>query len=111
MKIGDTWVDTDGKDGLWVHVDGELTKIANEDELNDLSADGYGGTIEQDTVLEGTLYTSSSDSSSTITVESGGATGGAFFGDGGSLGLGAIVLMTGGADADDGEKMTTDGAS
>ncbi|KAA9410786.1 hypothetical protein EGO51_13590 [Haloarcula hispanica] len=52
MKIGDTFVDTDGRDGLHVYVDNELTKIADEDELNSLSEDGYGGVFSKETVDE-----------------------------------------------------------
>ncbi|MUV50698.1 PKD domain-containing protein [Haloarcula sp. CBA1122] len=52
MTIGDTIVDTDGRDGLHVYVDNELTKIADEDELNSLSEDGYGGVFSKETVDE-----------------------------------------------------------
>jgi len=52
MRIDDTFVDTDGQDGLHVYIDSELTKIADEDELNSLSEDGYGGVFSKETVDE-----------------------------------------------------------
>ncbi|EMA19082.1 PKD domain-containing protein [Haloarcula argentinensis] len=52
MRIGDTFVDTDGRDGLHVYVDNELTKIADENELDSLSEDGYGGVFSKETVNE-----------------------------------------------------------
>ncbi|KOX93598.1 PKD domain-containing protein [Haloarcula rubripromontorii] len=52
MAIGDTWVDTDGKPGLWVHVDNELTQVIKPEDMNDLSADGKGGTFTQATIDE-----------------------------------------------------------
>ncbi|QIB75230.1 hypothetical protein G3I44_13610 [Halogeometricum borinquense] len=93
-QIGSKTVDSNGTVSFTDVEDGDVTVDIESADYKNVSETV---TIEQDTVLEGTLYTSSSDSSSTITVESGGATGGAFFGDGGSLGLGAIVLIGGGA--------------
>ncbi|MHC3378786.1 PKD domain-containing protein [Haloarcula sp. H-GB5] len=52
MRIGDTFVDTDGRDGLHVYIDNELTKIADENELDSLSEDGYGGVFSKETVNE-----------------------------------------------------------
>ncbi|MFB9810118.1 PKD domain-containing protein [Haloarcula sebkhae] len=50
MTVDGTVVDTDGREGLWMYVDSELTKIANEGELNELSKDGYGGTFSKETI-------------------------------------------------------------
>ncbi|NHN65924.1 hypothetical protein G9463_22135 [Haloarcula sp. JP-Z28] len=52
MTIEDTIVDTDGRDGLWVYMDNELTKIIAEDNMNKYSEDGYGGTFSEETVDE-----------------------------------------------------------
>ena len=52
MTIGDTIVDTDGRDGLWVYVDSDLTQVISEDNLNKYSEDGYGGTFSKETVNE-----------------------------------------------------------
>ncbi|EMA15621.1 PKD domain-containing protein [Haloarcula marismortui] len=52
MTIEDTIVDTDGRDGLWVYVENELTKIIAEDNMNKYSEDGYGGTFSEETVDE-----------------------------------------------------------
>ncbi|MDQ2073304.1 PKD domain-containing protein [Haloarcula sp. H-GB4] len=54
MTIGDTIVDTDGRDGLWLYVDSELTKIIAEDNMNKYSEDGYGGTFSKETIDEQT---------------------------------------------------------
>jgi|GEM_PF-1509089 len=50
MTIEDTIVDTDGRDGLWVYVENELTKIIAEDNMNKYSEDGYGGTFSEETI-------------------------------------------------------------
>ncbi len=52
MTIGDTIVDTDGRDGLWMYVDNELTKIIDEENMNKYSEDGYGGTFSKETIDE-----------------------------------------------------------
>ncbi|WP_434531223.1 PKD domain-containing protein [Haloarcula sp. NS06] len=52
MTIGDTIVDTDGRDGLWLYMDSELTKIISEDNMNKYSEDGYGGTFSKETIDE-----------------------------------------------------------
>lgn len=52
MTIGDTIVDTDGRDGLWLYMDNELTKIIAEDNMNKYSEDGYGGTFSEETIDE-----------------------------------------------------------
>lgn len=50
MEIEDTWVDTDGRDGLWVYVDSELTQIIEPENMNSMSSDGKGGTFTQATI-------------------------------------------------------------
>ncbi|AUG48292.1 hypothetical protein BVU17_12445 [Haloarcula taiwanensis] len=52
MTIEDTIVDTDGRDGLWLYVDNELTKIIEEENMNKYSEDGYGGTFSKETIDE-----------------------------------------------------------
>jgi len=52
MTIEDTIVDTDGRDGLWVYMDNELTQVISEDNMNKYSEDGYGGTFSKETVNE-----------------------------------------------------------
>ncbi|WP_058994338.1 PKD domain-containing protein [Haloarcula sp. CBA1127] len=52
MTIEDTIVDTDGRDGLWLYMDNELTKIIAEDNMNKYSEDGYGGTFSEETIDE-----------------------------------------------------------
>ncbi|MDS0220484.1 PKD domain-containing protein [Haloarcula sp. S1AR25-5A] len=52
MTIGDTTVDTDGRDGLWVYVDGELSQIIEEENMNRYSEDGRGETFTEETVDE-----------------------------------------------------------
>jgi len=52
MKIGDIFVDTDGRPGLWTYVDNELTQIIEPDRMNELSADGKGGTFTEETINE-----------------------------------------------------------
>ncbi|RLM97163.1 PKD domain-containing protein [Haloarcula sp. Atlit-7R] len=52
MTIEDTIVDTDGRDGLWLYVDNELTKIIEEENMNKYSEDGYGGTFSEETIDE-----------------------------------------------------------
>ena len=52
MTIEDTIVDTDGRDGLWLYVDSELTKIIAENNMNKYSEDGYGGTFSKETIDE-----------------------------------------------------------
>ncbi|AAV46933.1 unknown [Haloarcula marismortui ATCC 43049] len=116
MKIGDTWVDTDGKDGLWVHVDGELTKIANEDELNDLSADGYGGTFTEETIDTRTDAIEEELEEQTNKNGDDGGDGGSVddgSGDGGSTRPASSVpnnlMNPGGGDDDDGRDDDDDG--
>ncbi|GCF14247.1 hypothetical protein Harman_21820 [Haloarcula mannanilytica] len=52
MTVEDTIVDTDGRDGLWVHVDGELSQIIEEENMNRYSEDGRGETFSEETVDE-----------------------------------------------------------
>ncbi|NLV05486.1 PKD domain-containing protein [Haloarcula rubripromontorii] len=52
MKIGDTFVDTDGRPGLWTYVDNELTQIIEPEDMNRLSSDGKGGTFTEETINE-----------------------------------------------------------
>ncbi|MFU1780020.1 PKD domain-containing protein [Haloarcula japonica] len=52
LTVDDTIVDTDGRDGLWLYVDSELTKIIEEDNMNKYSEDGYGGTFSKETINE-----------------------------------------------------------
>jgi len=52
MKIGDTFVDTDGRPGLWIYVDNELTQIIEPGNMDAMSEDGHGGVFTQETVDE-----------------------------------------------------------
>ncbi|MGB9931053.1 PKD domain-containing protein [Haloarcula amylolytica] len=52
MTVEDTVIDTDGRDGLWVYMDGDLTQIIEEANMNRYSEDGYGGTFSKETVDE-----------------------------------------------------------
>lgn len=52
MRIDDTFVDTDGRPGLWTYVDSELTQIIEPGNMDRLSADGKGGTFTKETVDE-----------------------------------------------------------
>ncbi|NLV13548.1 PKD domain-containing protein [Haloarcula argentinensis] len=52
MTVDGAVVDTDGRDGLWMYVDSELTKIIAEDNMNRYSEDGYGGTFSKETIDE-----------------------------------------------------------
>ena len=52
MKIGDTFVDTDGRPGLWTYVDNELTQIIEPGNMDRLSEDGHGGVFTEETVDE-----------------------------------------------------------
>lgn len=52
MRIDDTFVDTDGRPGLWTYVDSELTQVVSEENMNEYSMDGKGGTFSKATIDE-----------------------------------------------------------
>ncbi|WP_336336745.1 PKD domain-containing protein [Haloarcula brevis] len=52
MTIGDTIVDTDGRDGLWIYVNNELTQVIEQENMNRYSKNGNGGTFSKETIDE-----------------------------------------------------------
>ncbi|MBV0903650.1 PKD domain-containing protein [Haloarcula salina] len=52
MTIGDTVVDVDGKPGIWMYVDNELTQVVKPEEADSLSKNGLGETFTKETIDE-----------------------------------------------------------
>jgi len=52
MTIGDTVVDVDGKPGIWMYVDNELTQVVEPEEADSLSSSGRGEVFSKEIIDE-----------------------------------------------------------